>query len=167
MKIKLSNKCFANFSVNEDGKIGCSDIECLYEDDVCCGVCELKKRGYSAHRIDIDTVQDLIIDDGHYIELKPIKNETFTEYDEFYIKLNEEIDELKTALITQRAVNLLPEYYGNYENSSKENLIEEFYDVIQSMLQIMTFEGLTVEEITQGQEKHFNKLMERGWEFNA
>ena len=48
----------------------------------------------------------------------------------------------------------------------KENIIEEFYDVIQSMLQLMIFEGLTLEEIIEGQEKHFEKLESRGWKFN-
>ena len=100
------------------------------------------------------------------IKLKSIVNEDFTDYHEFYNKLVEELDEFKTAIINLRATNLLPQYYGNFEDSIKENIIEEFYDVIQSMLQLMIFEGLTLEEIIEGQEKHFEKLESRGWKFN-
>ena len=100
------------------------------------------------------------------IKLKAIINEDFTDYHEFYNKLVEELDEFKTAIISLRAINLLPQYYGNFEDSIKENVIEEFYDVIQSMLQLMIFEGLTLEEIIEGQEKHYKKLEKRGWQFN-
>ena len=100
------------------------------------------------------------------IKLKAIINEDFTDYYEFYNKLVEELDEFKTAIISLRATNLLPQYYGNFEDSIKENVIEEFYDVIQSMLQLMIFEGLTLEEIIEGQEKHFEKLEKRGWQLN-
>ena len=100
------------------------------------------------------------------IKLKSIVNEDFTDYYEFYNKLVEELDEFKTAIINLRATNLLPQYYEDFEDNIKENVIEEFYDVIQSMLQLMIFEGLTLEEIIEGQEKHFEKLESRGWKFN-
>ena len=45
-------------------------------------------------------------------------------------------------------------------------MIEEFYDVIQSMLQLLLFEGVSLMEIIEGQEKHFEKLEKRGWKFN-
>lgn len=99
------------------------------------------------------------------IKLKPIINEDFTNYHEFYNKLVEELDEFKTAIISLRATNLLPQYYSNFEDSIKENVIEEFYDVIQSMIQLLLFEDVSLREIIEGQEKHFNKLMERGWKF--
>ena len=103
---------------------------------------------------------------NNFIKLKAIINEDFTDYHEFYNKLVEELDEFKTAIINLRATNLLPQYYEDFEDSIKENVIEEFHDVIQSMLQLMIFEGLTLEEIIEGQEKHFEKLESRGWKFN-
>ena len=100
------------------------------------------------------------------IKLKPITNETFKNISEFIKKLNEEINEFKIS------INILEVCYHHkhlFEDKipyDKENIIEEFYDVIQSMLQLMIFEGLTLEEIIEGQEKHFEKLESRGWKFN-
>ena len=54
------------------------------------------------------------------IKLKAIINEDFTDYYEFYNKLVEELDEFKTAIINLRAINLLPQYYGNFEVVSHE-----------------------------------------------
>ena len=100
------------------------------------------------------------------IKLKAIINEDFTDYYEFYNKLVEELDEFKTAIISLRAINLLPQYYWNFEDSIKENVIEEFHDVIQSMLQLLLFEDVSLMEIIEGQEKHYKKLEGRGWKFN-
>ena len=100
------------------------------------------------------------------IKLKSIVNEDFTDYYEFYNKLVEELDEFKTAIINLRATNLLPQYYEDIEDSIKENVIEEFYDVIQSMIQLLLFEDVSLMEIIEGQEKHFEKLESRGWKFN-
>ena len=100
------------------------------------------------------------------IKLKPIINEDFTDYHEFYSKLVEELDEFKTAIINLRATNLLPQYYEDFEDSITENVIEEFYDVIQSMIQLLLFEDVLLREIIEGQEKHFKKLEKRGWQFN-
>ena len=100
------------------------------------------------------------------IKLKAIINEDFTDYYEFYNKLVEELDEFKTAIINLRATNLLPQYYEDFEDSIKENVIEEFYDVIQSMLQLLLFEDVSIMKIIEGQEKHYKKLESRGWKFN-
>lgn len=45
----------------------------------------------------------------------------------------------------------------------KESIVSEFYDVVQVMLHMMRERGLTLEEIKEGNEKHFNKLFDRGW----
>lgn len=100
------------------------------------------------------------------IKLKPITNETFNNYNEFNKKLKEEVTEFNYSILGYR---LSKEHFIERDfqmNFWKENIIEEFYDVIQSMLQLMIFEGLTLEEIIEGQEKHFEKLESRGWKFN-
>ena len=100
------------------------------------------------------------------IKLKPITNETFKNISEFIKKLNEEINEFKISI---NIIEVCYHYKHLFEDKipyDKENIIEEFYDVIQSMLQLMIFEGLTLEEIIEGQEKHFEKLESRGWKFN-
>lgn len=100
------------------------------------------------------------------IQLKPITNETFKNITEFNKKLNEEINEFKMSI---NNLEVCYHYKNLFEDKipyDKENIIEEFYDIIQSMLQLMIFEGLTLEEIIEGQEKHFEKLEKRGWKFN-
>ena len=100
------------------------------------------------------------------IKLKPITNETFKNISEFIKKLNEEINEFKISI---NILEVCYHYKHLFEDKipyDKENIIEEFYDVIQSMLQLMIFEGLTLEEIIEGQEKHYKKLEGRGWKFN-
>lgn len=100
------------------------------------------------------------------IHLKPITNEKFKHIVEFEKKIIEENSEFKIANNSYNISKKYEFFAGKTEEFWKENIIEEFYDVIQSMLQLMIFEGLTLEEIIEGQEKHFEKLESRGWEFN-
>lgn len=46
-----------------------------------------------------------------------------------------------------------------------ENTIEEFYDVIQVMINIMDMLDIPIEEIENGQMRHRDKLISRGWKF--
>ena len=46
-----------------------------------------------------------------------------------------------------------------------ENAIEEFHDVIQAMLSAYHLAGYDVKELIKGQEGHFEKLKNRGWQF--
>lgn len=46
-----------------------------------------------------------------------------------------------------------------------DNAIEEFYDRIQVSLNALRMLGIPLETIVEGQEKHFEKLKNRGWEF--
>jgi phosphoribosyl-ATP pyrophosphohydrolase len=46
-----------------------------------------------------------------------------------------------------------------------ENLIEEFWDVVQSMMGVIDLRGLSKEELMQGLEKHYEKLEGRGHKF--
>ena len=50
------------------------------------------------------------------------------------------------------------------ENDFK-NTIEEFHDVIQAMLSAYHLAGYDVKELIKGQEGHFEKLKNRGWQF--
>nr|DAU33646.1 MAG TPA: Phosphoribosyl-ATP pyrophosphatase [Caudoviricetes sp.] len=100
------------------------------------------------------------------IQLKPITNETFDDIVQFNWKLKEEFNEFKTSIHKYNLSLKYEEIFKSRIELDKENIIEEFYDVIQSMLQLMIFEGLTLDEIIEGQEKHFEKLESRGWKFN-
>ena len=46
-----------------------------------------------------------------------------------------------------------------------ENTIEEFHDVIQAMLSAYHLAGYDIQELIKGQEGHFEKLKNRGWQF--
>ena len=100
------------------------------------------------------------------IQLKTITNETFDDITQFNWKINEEFNEFKMSIHKYNLSLKYEEIFKSRIELEKENIIEEFYDVIQSMLQLMIFEGLTLEEIIEGQEKHFEKLESRGWKFN-
>lgn len=130
--------------------------QCGYHDTKECNNCILY---YKVTQCDIYMI-------NNSIQLKTITNETFKNIAEFNKKLNEEINEFKISI---NNLELCYHYNHLFEDKipyDKENIIEEFYDVIQSMLQLMIFEGLTLEEIIEGQEKHFEKLESRGWKFN-
>ena len=125
---------------------------------------DIKEGNYCEKYLNVSICNNYV--NNNCIQLKPIINEDFTDYHEFYNKLVEELDEFKTAIINLRATNLLPQYYQDFEDSIKENVIEEFHDVIQSMIQLLLFEDVSLMEIIEGQEKHFEKLESRGWKFN-
>jgi hypothetical protein len=45
------------------------------------------------------------------------------------------------------------------------NAIEEFHDKITSSLNALRLLGIPIEIIANGQDEHFKKLIERGWNF--
>lgn len=136
------NKCFIN--------------QCGYHDTKECNNCILY---YKVTQCDIYMC-------NNSLQLKPITNETFDDIAQFNWKLNEEFNEFKISIHKYNLSLKYEEIFKSRIELEKENIIEEFYDVIQSMLQLMIFEGLTLEEIIEGQEKHFEKLESRGWKFN-
>jgi len=83
------------------------------------------------------------------IELKPLKYK------------------LKPTLINQ--INKCTEEDGEFLRAvlkaDIDNAIEEFYDKITSSLNALMMLGIPLELIVESQEKHFNKLKERGWGF--
>lgn len=136
-------------------------VKCYKKD---CDYYSLSEDNNCLNYFNIKKCEDYIKQKG--VLLKPITNETFKNITEFNKKLNEEINEFKISI---NNLEFCYHYNNLFEDRipyDKENIIEEFYDVIQSMLQLMIFEGLTLEQIIEGQEKHFEKLEGRGWKFN-
>ena len=78
----------------------------------------------------------------------PITNENLN-LGELLLKLDEEYEEFLSAI----------EFVDN------DNALEEFYDVIQVMVNILDKMGITTKEIESAYFKHHRKLLERGWEF--
>lgn len=63
-------------------------------------------------------------------------------------KLREEYKEFKEAVL----------------KDDVENMVEEFFDVIQVMVHILMLKRVSTYRIRKGQGKHFKKLAWRGWE---
>lgn len=64
-------------------------------------------------------------------------------------KIGEEVEEFVAAIVKK----------------DNENLIEEFWDVVQSMMGVIDLKGLTKEDLMNGLEKHYKKLENRGHKF--
>ena len=78
----------------------------------------------------------------------PVSNENL-DLGDLLLKLEEEYEEFLSAV----------------EFSDNENLLEEFYDVIQVMVNILDKVDINTKEIESGYFKHHRKLLDRGWEF--
>lgn len=48
---------------------------------------------------------------------------------------------------------------------SKENAIEEFWDVVQCLINIIDYLEIDDESLREGMKIHNEKLLKRGWEF--
>lgn len=83
------------------------------------------------------------------IELKPLKYKSQPTLIGMIYKIEEEDREFSRALL----------------KNDIDNAIEEFYDRIQVSLNALRMLGIPLEVIVEGQEKHFKKLKNRGWEF--
>ena len=78
----------------------------------------------------------------------PVSNENL-DIEELLGKLDEEYEEFLSAV----------------EFSDNENLLEEFYDVIQVMVNILDKIDINTKEVEGAYFKHHRKLLDRGWEF--
>ena len=78
----------------------------------------------------------------------PVSNENL-DLGDLLIKLDEEYEEFLSAI----------------EFADDDNALEEFYDVIQVMVNILDKVGITTKEIESAYFKHHRKLLDRGWEF--
>ena len=78
----------------------------------------------------------------------PITNENLNS-GELLLKLDEEYEEFLSAI----------------EFADDDNALEEFYDVIQVMVNILDKIDINTKEIESAYFKHHRKLLDRGWEF--
>ena len=78
----------------------------------------------------------------------PVSNENL-DLGDLLIKLDEEYEEFLSAI----------------EFADDDNALEEFYDVIQVMVNILDKVDITTKEIESAYFKHHRKLLDRGWEF--
>ena len=78
----------------------------------------------------------------------PISNENLN-LDELMEKFEEECEEFLSAI----------------EFADDDNALEEFYDVIQVMVNILDKIDISTKEIESAYFKHHRKLLDRGWEF--
>ena len=78
----------------------------------------------------------------------PVSNENL-DLGDLLIKLDEEYEEFLSAI----------------EFADDDNALEEFYDVIQVMVNIMDMLEISTKEIESAYFKHHRKLLDRGWEF--
>ena len=66
--------------------------------------------------------------------------------------------------IEEQKEHVRQEFMEFLEADTKENKIEEFYDIIQVMLSQLFKEGIQPLELQQGIFAHVNKLNKRQWE---
>ena len=78
----------------------------------------------------------------------PVSNEVL-DLGELLLKLDEEYEE----------------FFSSIEFADDDGTLEEFYDVIQVMVNILDKVGITTKEIESAYFKHHRKLLGRGWEF--
>ena len=78
----------------------------------------------------------------------PVSNENL-DLGELLLKLDEEYEE----------------FFSSIEFADDDGTLEEFYDVIQVMVNILDKVDITTKEIESAYFKHHRKLLDRGWEF--
>ena len=78
----------------------------------------------------------------------PVSNENL-DLGDLLLKLEEEYEEFLSAI----------------EVADNDNALEEFYDVIQVMVNILDKIDINTKEIESAYFKHHRKLLDRGWEF--
>lgn len=75
--------------------------------------------------------------------------------------------ELDTTVYTQ--VNKVCEEVNEFIEATKfcddDNLVEEFWDVVQAMMGVIDLRQLTKEELIEGLDIHYKKLEGRGHKF--
>ena len=78
----------------------------------------------------------------------PVSNENLN-LDELMEKFEEEYEEFTIGV----------------ETFDYENILEEFYDIVQVMVNIMDMLEISTKDIESAYFKHHRKLLDRGWEF--
>lgn len=60
-------------------------------------------------------------------------------------------------------VKVIEELYEFINAKNDENQLEEFYDLVQASLNLLQIRNFTLQEIQEAEQKHIEKLRERGW----
>lgn len=60
-------------------------------------------------------------------------------------------------------VKVIEELHEFLNATGDENQIEEFYDLVQSALNLLQIRGFNLKEIEEAEQKHVEKLRKRGW----
>lgn len=60
-------------------------------------------------------------------------------------------------------VKVIEELHEFISATSDENQLEEFYDLVQASLNLLQIRNFTLKEIQEAEQKHIEKLRERGW----
>ena len=59
------------------------------------------------------------------------------------------------------------EFIAGVLKEDKENVIEEFWDSVQTKLNVMDIMGISMKEINEGLHKHLDKMTRRGYTFKT
>ena len=60
-------------------------------------------------------------------------------------------------------IKVIEELHEFLNATGDENQMEEFYDLVQSTLNLLQIRGFSLEEIQEAEIKHIEKLRKRGW----
>lgn len=99
------------------------------------------------------------------IQLKNIDLTGYT-YGQQLSKINEEYKEFIDAVEEYRYYLSLSETDHTVSEDTlykaESHMIEEYYDLMQAGLGVISFEGVEAEEVMQGYDKHLSKMEQRG-----
>lgn len=63
----------------------------------------------------------------------------------------------------EQIIKVVEEMYEFLNAAGDENQLEEFYDLVQSALNLLQIRGFNLKEIEEAEQKHVEKLRKRGW----
>jgi hypothetical protein len=132
-----------------------------------CDKCQKEIEKKDKYNITIQTYKGELINED--IELcgdcaNTIDKFTFPILDTRNYEFQEELDKLKEE--TEELLVAIDKYKGKEEIILIDEVIEESYDVIQVVVNILYRLGL-LEFMSEGLEKHIEKLKKRGWKFEG
>ena len=132
-----------------------------------CDKCQKEIEEKDKYNIAIKTYKAELINED--IELcgdcaNTIDKFTFPILDTRNYEFQEELDKLKEE--TEELLVAIDKYKGKEEIILIDEVIEESYDVIQVVVNILYRLGL-LEFMSEGLEKHIEKLKKRGWKFEG
>ena len=132
-----------------------------------CDKCKKEIEEKDKYNITIKTYKGELINED--IELcgdcaNTIDKFTFPILDTRNYEFQEELDKLKEE--TEELLVAIDKYKGKEEIILIDEVIEESYDVIQVVVNILYRLGL-LEFMSEGLEKHIEKLKKRGWKFEG